>query len=65
VLLFSEILCYGSGYTLVQRDDIIEHLCGIRPADFGGFVTAQLAGGLAATLLFQWLLPGWMESDGG
>jgi glycerol uptake facilitator-like aquaporin len=32
---------------------------GIRPADVGGFIAAQLAGGLAATLLFQWLLPGW------
>jgi glycerol uptake facilitator-like aquaporin len=31
---------------------------GIRPADVGGFVLAQLAGGIAATFLFRWLAPG-------
>jgi len=30
---------------------------GIRPADVGGFIAAQLAGALAATVLFQWLVP--------
>ena len=30
---------------------------GIRPADAAGFVTAQLAGAFAATLLFRWLIP--------
>jgi glycerol uptake facilitator-like aquaporin len=30
---------------------------GIRPADAGGFVVAQLAGALAATFLFRWLVP--------
>ena len=30
---------------------------GIRPADVTGFVLAQLAGGIAATLLFRWLIP--------
>ena len=30
---------------------------GIRPADAPGFVLAQLAGGLVATVLFGWLLP--------
>jgi glycerol uptake facilitator-like aquaporin len=30
---------------------------GIRPADVAGFVAAQLAGALAATLLFRWLIP--------
>ena len=30
---------------------------GIRPADVPGFVLAQLAGGIAATFLFQWLMP--------
>jgi glycerol uptake facilitator-like aquaporin len=34
---------------------------GIRLADVGGFVGAQLAGAFAATLLFQWLLPGVKE----
>ncbi len=30
---------------------------GIRPLDVTGFIAAQVAGGLAATLLFQWLIP--------
>jgi glycerol uptake facilitator-like aquaporin len=29
---------------------------GIRPADVAGFIAAQLAGALAATLLFKWLV---------
>jgi glycerol uptake facilitator-like aquaporin len=31
---------------------------GIRPKDVPWFVTAQLLGGFAATLLFRWLVPG-------
>jgi len=30
---------------------------GIRPIDAPGFVLAQLAGGIAATVLFRWLIP--------
>jgi glycerol uptake facilitator-like aquaporin len=30
---------------------------GIRPADVPGFIVAQLAGAMAATLLFKWLAP--------
>jgi glycerol uptake facilitator-like aquaporin len=30
---------------------------GIRPADVPGFIVAQLAGALAATFLFRWLVP--------
>lgn len=30
---------------------------GIRPADAPGFILAQLAGAVAATLLFRWLVP--------
>ena len=30
---------------------------GIRPLDAPGFVVAQLAGGIVATVLFQWLMP--------
>jgi glycerol uptake facilitator-like aquaporin len=30
---------------------------GIRPADAPAFITAQLAGAFAATMLFRWLLP--------
>jgi glycerol uptake facilitator-like aquaporin len=36
---------------------------GIRPADAGGFVTAQLAGAATATLLFRWLLPNQSSSE--
>ena len=35
---------------------------GIRPSDAPGFMVAQLAGALAATLLFRWLLPGLKKS---
>jgi glycerol uptake facilitator-like aquaporin len=31
---------------------------GIRPSDVPWFVTAEIIGGLAATLLFRWLVPG-------
>jgi glycerol uptake facilitator-like aquaporin len=31
---------------------------GIRPLDVGWFVLAQLIGGLAATVLFHWMVPG-------
>ena len=31
---------------------------GIRPVDVGGFVLAQLVGGISATFLFRWLAPG-------
>ena len=31
---------------------------GIRPADVPLFIAAQIAGGLGATLLFRWLIPG-------
>jgi glycerol uptake facilitator-like aquaporin len=30
---------------------------GIRPVDAPGFVIAQFAGGIAATVLFRWLVP--------
>jgi glycerol uptake facilitator-like aquaporin len=30
---------------------------GIRPVDVSGFVLAQFAGGIAATILFRWLVP--------
>ena len=30
---------------------------GIRPADAPGFIVAQIAGAIAATLLFRWLIP--------
>jgi glycerol uptake facilitator-like aquaporin len=30
---------------------------GIRPADAPGFIAAQFAGAMAATLLFRWLVP--------
>jgi glycerol uptake facilitator-like aquaporin len=30
---------------------------GIRPVDSAGFIIAQLAGAMTATLLFRWLIP--------
>ena len=30
---------------------------GIRPVDVPGFVTAQFVGGIAATIVFRWLVP--------
>jgi len=35
---------------------------GIRPADAPAFIGAQIAGGLAATILFRWLIPGLSSS---
>ena len=35
---------------------------GIRPADVGGFVAAQLLGAFAATVLFRWLVPALPQS---
>ncbi len=36
---------------------LTDTFAGIRPEDVPGFVVAQLAGGLAATLTFRWLVP--------
>lgn len=36
---------------------LTDSFAGIRPADVPGFVVAQLAGALAATFLFRWLVP--------
>src|SRR5687767_3778472 len=36
---------------------LTETFAGIRAADVPGFIAAQAAGGLAATLLFRWLVP--------
>jgi glycerol uptake facilitator-like aquaporin len=36
---------------------LTDTFAGIRPLDVPGFVVAQLAGGIAATLLFRWLMP--------
>jgi glycerol uptake facilitator-like aquaporin len=35
-----------------------DSFAGIRPADVPLFVVAQFAGGIAATILFRWLIPG-------
>ena len=36
---------------------------GIRPADVPGFVVAQFAGAMVATLLFRWLVPALPDSE--
>jgi len=41
---------------------LTDTFAGIRPLDVPGFVTAQLAGGMAATLLFRWLIPASSET---
>jgi len=41
---------------------LTDTFAGIRPLDVPGFITAQLAGGMAATLLFRWLIPGSSET---
>lgn len=35
---------------------------GIRPADVAGFIAAQFAGALTATVLFQWLVPAFKQT---
>jgi glycerol uptake facilitator-like aquaporin len=37
---------------------LTDTFAGIRPADVPGFIAAQIVGGIAATLLFRWLIPG-------
>ena len=46
---------------LTVARSLSDTFAGIRPADAPGFVLAQLLGGIAATFLFQWLIP--MESE--
>jgi glycerol uptake facilitator-like aquaporin len=41
---------------------LTDTFAGIRPLDVPGFITAQLAGGMAATLLFRWMIPGSSET---
>jgi len=36
---------------------------GIRPVDAPGFVVAQLAGGIVATILFRWLMPAARDNE--
>lgn len=42
---------------------ISDTFAGIRPADVPLFIVAQMAGALAATFLFRWLLPGLSSKD--
>jgi len=41
---------------------VSDTFAGIRPADAPAFIAAQLAGGVAATFLFRWLLPSLPET---
>jgi glycerol uptake facilitator-like aquaporin len=43
---------------------VTDTFSGIRPQDAPGFIAAQLAGALAATLLFRWLVPSLPEQAG-
>lgn len=43
---------------------LTDTFAGIRPEDVPGFVVAQLAGGLAATFTFRWLVPAGPTPEG-
>lgn len=42
---------------LTVARSLSDTFAGIRPADAPGFILAQLLGGIAATVLFRWLIP--------
>jgi glycerol uptake facilitator-like aquaporin len=54
---FTASTCFANPAVTLARS-ASDTFAGIRPADVPGFVAAQLAGALAATLLFRWLVPG-------
>jgi glycerol uptake facilitator-like aquaporin len=37
---------------------LTDTFAGIRPGDVPGFIVAQVLGGISATILFRWLIPG-------
>jgi glycerol uptake facilitator-like aquaporin len=53
---FTSSTSFANPAVTVARS-LSDTFAGIRPADVPLFVTAQLAGALAATLLFRWLVP--------
>lgn len=53
---FTASTSFANPAVTVSRS-LSDTFAGIRPVDTPGFVLAQLAGGMAATVLFRWLMP--------
>lgn len=53
---FTASTSFANPAVTVSRS-LSDTFAGIRPVDVPGFVLAQLAGGMAATVLFRWLMP--------
>lgn len=53
---FTSSTCFANPAVTIGRA-ISDTLCGIRPTDVPGFLLFQLLGAVAATALFQWLIP--------
>ena len=53
---FTSSTSFANPAVTVARS-LSDTFAGIRPVDAPGFILAQLAGGIAATLLFRWLIP--------
>jgi glycerol uptake facilitator-like aquaporin len=53
---FTASTCFANPVVTLARA-ASNTFAGIRPADVGGFIAAQLAGAIAATALFAWLVP--------
>jgi glycerol uptake facilitator-like aquaporin len=53
---FTASTSFANPAVTVSRS-LSDTFAGIRPVDAPGFVLAQLAGGMAATVLFWWLMP--------
>lgn len=53
---FTSSTSFANPAVTVARS-LSDTFAGIRPVDAPGFILAQLAGGIAATLLFRWLMP--------
>jgi len=57
---FTSSTSFANPAVTVARS-LTDTLTGIRPADVPAFIVAQIAGGVAATLFFNWLIP--LRSD--
>jgi glycerol uptake facilitator-like aquaporin len=53
---FTASTCFANPAVTLARASS-DTFAGIRPADVGGFLGAQLAGAIVATALFSWLVP--------
>jgi glycerol uptake facilitator-like aquaporin len=53
---FTASTCFANPAVTLARASS-NTFAGIRPADVGGFLAAQLAGAMVATALFAWLIP--------